>query len=158
MESVRVPCRPVIPKAATRTSAHLQTHTAHLTALHGTASSTLPEQLPGQQLCDLGVNRVPGHFSEGWQLLQSEALSVAPTQGPPRRGTRPLLSLPVPFSLRAHPLFSPALALPAIFSPALSLSLEAEMATRCSILAWRIPWAGEPGGLQSMGLQRVGHD
>ena len=27
-----------------------------------------------------------------------------------------------------------------------------------SILAWRIPWAEEPGGLQSMGLQRVGHD
>ena len=27
-----------------------------------------------------------------------------------------------------------------------------------SILAWRIPWTEEPGGLQSMGLQRVGHD
>lgn len=73
VESVRVPCRPVIPKAATRTSAHLQTHTAHLTAPHGTANGTLPEQLPGQQLCDSGVKRVPGHFSEGWQLLQSEA-------------------------------------------------------------------------------------
>ena len=32
------------------------------------------------------------------------------------------------------------------------------MATRCSILAWRIPRTEEPGGLQSMGLQRVGHD
>ena len=32
------------------------------------------------------------------------------------------------------------------------------MATHSSILAWRIPWTEEPGGLQSMGPQRVGHD
>ena len=32
------------------------------------------------------------------------------------------------------------------------------MAPHSSIPAWRIPWAEEPGGLQSMGLQRVGHD
>ena len=36
--------------------------------------------------------------------------------------------------------------------------LEKEMATHTSILAWEIPWTKEPGGLQSMGLQRVGHD
>ena len=36
--------------------------------------------------------------------------------------------------------------------------LEKEMATQFSILAWRIPWTEKPGGLQSMGLQRVGHD
>ena len=36
--------------------------------------------------------------------------------------------------------------------------LEKEMATYSSILAWRIPWAEEPGGLQSIVLQRVGHD
>ena len=36
--------------------------------------------------------------------------------------------------------------------------LEEEMATHSSILAWRIPWTEEPGGLQSMGSQRVGHD
>ena len=36
--------------------------------------------------------------------------------------------------------------------------LEKEMATHSSILAWRIPWTGEPGGLQSRGSQRVGHD
>ena len=35
--------------------------------------------------------------------------------------------------------------------------LEEGMATHCSTLAWRIPWTEEPGGLQSMGLQRVGH-
>ena len=34
--------------------------------------------------------------------------------------------------------------------------LEEEMATHSSILAWRIPWTEEPGGLQSMGLHRVG--
>ena len=36
--------------------------------------------------------------------------------------------------------------------------LEKETAIHSSILAWRIPWTEEPGGLQSMGLQRVGHD
>ena len=36
--------------------------------------------------------------------------------------------------------------------------LEKEMATHSSILAWKIPWAEEPGRLQSMGSQRVGHD
>ena len=37
-------------------------------------------------------------------------------------------------------------------------SLEKGMATHSSILAWRIPWTEEPGRLQSMGLQRVGHN
>ena len=36
--------------------------------------------------------------------------------------------------------------------------LEKEMANHSSTLAWKIPWMEEPGGLQSMGLQRVGHD
>ena len=36
--------------------------------------------------------------------------------------------------------------------------LEEEMATHSSILAWRIPWTEEPDRLQSMGLQRIGHD
>ena len=36
--------------------------------------------------------------------------------------------------------------------------LEKEMATHSSSLAWRIPWTEEPGGLQSLGLQRVGHE
>ena len=36
--------------------------------------------------------------------------------------------------------------------------LEEGMATHSSILAWRIPWTEKPGGLQSTGLQRVGHD
>ena len=37
-------------------------------------------------------------------------------------------------------------------------ALEKEMATHSSVLAWRIPGTGEPGGLPSMGLHRVGHD
>ena len=36
--------------------------------------------------------------------------------------------------------------------------LEEEMATHSSILAWRIPWTEEPGRLQSLGSQRVGHN
>ena len=36
--------------------------------------------------------------------------------------------------------------------------LEKEMATHSRILAWKIPWTEEPGGLQSMGSQRVKHD
>ena len=36
--------------------------------------------------------------------------------------------------------------------------MEKRVATHLSILAWRIPWIQEPGGLQSMGSQRVGHD
>ena len=36
--------------------------------------------------------------------------------------------------------------------------LEKEMATYSSILAWTVPWTEESGGLQSMGLERVGHD
>ena len=42
--------------------------------------------------------------------------------------------------------------------PGLGRSMEEEMATHSSILAWRIPWTKEPGGLQSMRSQRVRHD
>ena len=43
-------------------------------------------------------------------------------------------------------------------SPGREAPLEKEMATRSSILAWRVPWTEESGGPQSMGSQRVGHD
>ena len=36
--------------------------------------------------------------------------------------------------------------------------LDKEIATHSSILAWKVPWMEKPGGLQSMGSQRVGHD
>ena len=42
--------------------------------------------------------------------------------------------------------------------PGSGISQEEEMVTHSSILAWRIPWTEEPGGLQSMGSNRVGHD
>ena len=42
--------------------------------------------------------------------------------------------------------------------PTSGRSPEEEMATHCSILAWKIPWTEEPGGLQSTGLQRIGHN
>ena len=41
--------------------------------------------------------------------------------------------------------------------PGSGRSLEKRMATHSSILTWRIPWTEEPGGVQSMGSQRVGH-
>ena len=43
-------------------------------------------------------------------------------------------------------------------SPGREDPLEKEMLTHSSILAWRIPWTEEPGGLQFTGSQRVGHD
>ena len=43
-------------------------------------------------------------------------------------------------------------------SPGPEDPLEKEMTTHSSILAWEIPWIEEPGGLQPMGSQRVGHD
>jgi len=42
--------------------------------------------------------------------------------------------------------------------PGLGRSLEKEMVTHSSILAWEISWTEEPGGLQSIGSQRVGND
>ena len=42
--------------------------------------------------------------------------------------------------------------------PELGVSPGVGNATHSSILAWKIPWTEEPGGLQSMGSQRIGHD
>ena len=42
--------------------------------------------------------------------------------------------------------------------PGLGRSLDKEITTHSSILAWKIPWSVEPGRLLSMGSQRVGHD
>ena len=42
--------------------------------------------------------------------------------------------------------------------PGLGKSLEKEMATHLRILAWEVPWTGEPGRIQGMGLQKVRHD
>ena len=45
-----------------------------------------------------------------------------------------------------------------LFCPLMLNTLEKEMPTHSSILAWRTPWTAEPGGLQSVGSQRVGHN
>ena len=52
----------------------------------------------------------------------------------------------------------PAMQEPPVWSLGQEDPVEKEMTTHSSILAWRILWAEEPGGLQSMGLQRVGHN
>ena len=45
-----------------------------------------------------------------------------------------------------------------LFFVSLNTTMEKEMATHSSVLAWRIPGTGEPGGLPSMGSHSVGHD
>ena len=45
-----------------------------------------------------------------------------------------------------------------LFYSDIIVSLEKEMATHSSVLAWRTPWTEKPGRLQSMGSHRVGHD
>ena len=52
----------------------------------------------------------------------------------------------------------PAMQATRVQSPGQEDPLEKGMATHYSILAWRIPWTEEPGGLQSLGSQGVGHD
>ena len=52
----------------------------------------------------------------------------------------------------------PAMQETQVRSLSLEERLEKEMATHSSTLAWKIPWTEEPGGLQSMGSQRVGHN
>ena len=54
--------------------------------------------------------------------------------------------------------FTPALQEYSLQSEPPGKPMEKKMATHTSILAWRIPWMEELGGLQSIGLQRVGHD
>ena len=62
-------------------------------------------------------------------------------------------------ALAAHVVKSPpAMQEPRVQSLGPEDPLGEEMATHSSILAWRIPWTEEPGGLQSMGSQRVRHD
>ena len=67
------------------------------------------------------------------------------------------------FSFRAFPVTQPVKNPPAMQETQVrSLGWEdplgKKMAAHSRILAWKIPWMEEPGGLQSMGLQRVGHD
>ena len=52
----------------------------------------------------------------------------------------------------------PAMQETRVLSLGLEDSLEKEMSTHSSTLAWKIPWTEDPGGLQFMGSQRVGHE
>ena len=65
---------------------------------------------------------------------------------------------PVPHATVSAPLLLSLLALSDFTFTFHFHALEKEMATHSSVLAWRIPGMGEPGGLPSMGLYRVGHD
>ena len=69
----------------------------------------------------------------------------------------------MPYNLWASQVTQIAKTLPAmqetqVQSLGQKVSLEKEMATHPIVLAWRILWTKEPGGVQSMGSQRVGHD
>ena len=71
----------------------------------------------------------------------------------------PCVSLSSPATLVTQRVKSPpAMQETRVWSLGWEDSLENEMATHSSILAWRISWMEEPGGLQSIGLQRVGHN
>ena len=89
--------------------------------------------LPPEDLPDLGIETA----SPGLQHWQADSLPL------------PHLGDPTMY-IMAHKRL--------MLSHITNIPLEKEMATHSSTLAWRIPWMEEPGGLQSMGLQRLRHD
>ena len=84
--------------------------------------------------------------------------SQSPADRPWHPRGPPLLLDHWPFSLRKITYQAQADFFPEELSLLQEKELEKEMATHTSILAWRIPGQGKPGGLPSMGLHRVGHD
>ena len=67
-------------------------------------------------------------------------------------------SLDAPFKVIQMVKNLPAMQETWVQSLGLEGALEKEMANHSSVLAWRIPWTEKPGGLQPMGLHRVGHN
>ena len=63
-----------------------------------------------------------------------------------------------PFSITVIQVYAPKVMLKKLNLNGYMKTLVKEMATHCSVLTWRIPGTGEPGGLPSMGSHRVGHD
>ena len=93
----------------------------------------------------------------GWAPSKRFSLPCQPERAE-RISTESLLITFMPLSLVAQMVEDPPIMQETWF-PSLGREdpLEEEMATHSSILAWRIPWTEEPGGLQSTGMQRVGH-
>ena len=86
------------------------------------------------------------HFTQGWKRR-------GPEQGEKALGIRNKIVLYAQESAYAI-----KWSVQAGIASSYSSSLEKEMATHYSAFAWKIPWTEKPGGLQSLGSQRVGHD
>ena len=93
----------------------------------------------------VGAQSLKSRFTEGKEKPLFSAISEIPD------------SLFLVACLQNRRCFLPEKPLEAIISAPVGMSLEKEMATYSSILAWRIPWTEEPGGLLSMVSYRVGH-
>ena len=107
----------------------------------------------GEDPCLSGFWRFPAFLGTPW--LVDESLRLLPLS----RVTQPSFLVGLTASLVAQRVKNP----PAVWETRVrSLGwedpLEEGKATHSGVLAWRIPWTEEPGGLQSMGLQRAGHD
>ena len=132
--------------ASIHTHTHTHTHTQHPSSLF---SQILFEVALGRLQCPREQTRADVRLSSGGNTLP--AFST--------RGLRQFLWFPLwcvnpsLVAQRIKPL--PAMRETRVWSLGWEDPLEKEMATHSSILAWRIPWMEEPGGLQSMGSQRV---
>ena len=122
----------------------------------------------GDPGCIPGLGRSPGEvidcpLQDCASLVAQHVKNVGDRFDPcvgkiPRR--RQLLPPPVFWPGKFHGPYSPWGCKESVTTEWLSLSnvLEKEMAIHSSTIAWKIPWTEEPGRLQSMGFQRVGHD
>ena len=107
------------------------------TALAGTVSLWKNEALQNCRCSYLYPKMISVCLLPFWKVLQYQQVGLTQV---PFRLLLPYILMCVRFCV--HPL----------------RVVEKEMATHSSTLAWRVPWMGEPGSLQSMGLQRVGHN
>ena len=90
------------------------------------------------------------------EMKSSNQMVLGGSKSLPALQALPLETLSTAFL--SHPLSQAPIVTTKAWSLGWEDPLEEEMATHPSILAWRIPWTEEPGGLQSMGLQRVRHN
>ena len=88
-----------------------------------------------------------------------EGNACVSSESPLHRGPAPSLhSVPCPAAAGSHRLTLPAMQETWVRLLGQEDPLQEGMAAHSSILAWRIPWTEEPGGIQSMGSQRIRHD